>query len=74
MWWLSVATCHVSRVTCQGCEGVPNNKYTLSSLGGPCYWDLGSLDCAVCKNSKSKQCGPTSQVDTGYMSTRRYIY
>ena len=67
-------TCLVSRVTCQGCEGVPNNKYTLSSLGGPCYWDLGSLDCAVCKNSKSKQCGPTSQVTSGYMSRRRYIY
>jgi len=40
-----------------GCPGVPNNKYTVSTTGGPCYWDHSDLSCAVCSNSKMRQCG-----------------
>jgi len=41
----------------KGCDGVPSNKYTLSTTGGPCYWDHSDLSCAVCKNGKMRQCG-----------------
>jgi len=40
----------------KGCPGVPNNKYTKSTIGGPCYWDPSDLSCAVCTNGKMKQC------------------
>merc|ERR1719225_46833 len=42
-----------------GCDGVPNNKYTLSSLGGPCYWDPTSLSekCgSMCNKLKAGKC------------------
>ena len=46
-----------SRKYLQGCPGVPNNKFTLSSRGYPCFFDNTRLDCAWCKNGFS-QCGP----------------
>jgi len=46
-----------------GCQGVPGNKYTLSTVGAPCYWDPSSKDCAWCKSKTMKQCGPTSYSD-----------
>ena len=45
----------------QGCPGIQGAKNTLSSTGGPCYYDLSSNDCAVCKNNKNRQCGPSSK-------------
>merc|ERR1739848_72090 len=38
-----------------GCVGIPNYKFTLSSRGFPCYFDLSRTDCAWCKN-KQRQC------------------
>jgi len=43
-----------------GCPGVPNNKYTLSTRGAPCYWDTSDRTCAICKTSKMRQCGSSS--------------
>ena len=43
-----------------GCPGIQGNKATLSSTGGPCYYDLSLMDCAICKNAKSRQCGESS--------------
>ena len=43
-----------------GCPGIQGNKATLSSTGGPCYYDHSLTDCAICKNAKSRQCGEGS--------------
>ena len=43
-----------------GCPGIQGNSATLSSTGGPCYYDLSSTECAICKNSKTRQCGISS--------------
>jgi len=40
-----------------GCPGVPNNKYTLSSRGFPCFWDNSDTRCAWCSPG-GYQCGP----------------
>merc|ERR1712179_406801 len=32
----------------KGCSGIPENKYTLSTRGYPCYADPDSFDCAIC--------------------------
>merc|ERR1719320_1057798 len=40
-----------------GCPGVPNNKYTLSSRGFPCFWDNEDTRCAWCSPG-GYQCGP----------------
>lgn len=32
----------------KGCEGLPNKKYTLSRLGGPCPGNATDLSCAIC--------------------------
>ena len=34
-----------SNLFIQGCKGIPNYKYTLSSTGYPCYWDYKRLVC-----------------------------
>ena len=53
--WFSDHTGH-STVQGLGCVGIPNYKFTLSSRGFPCYFDLSRTDCAWCKN-KQRQCG-----------------
>ena len=45
---------------CQGCKGIPGYKYTLSTLGSPCYWDHMNKDCAWCIKKTQKQCGETA--------------
>jgi len=47
-----------------GCQGIPENKNTLSSKGYPCYWDLTDTSCAwcvrnraQCKDSGKSRCG-----------------
>ena len=45
------------RDVCQGCKGIPNYKYTLSTRGAPCFNNPEDKSCPVCKNSKTKQCG-----------------
>merc|ERR1719320_1821229 len=40
-----------------GCPGVPNNKYTFSTRGYPCFWDHDRTDCAWCSPG-GYQCGP----------------
>ena len=42
---------------CQGCKGVPNYKYTLSTRGAPCFNNPEDRSCPICKNTKMKQCG-----------------
>merc|ERR1712066_511979 len=39
-----------------GCPGIPNAKYTLSTEGGPCYWDTNNLKCSICTKKTVKQC------------------
>merc|ERR1712107_948991 len=39
-----------------GCPGIPDNKYTLSTEGAPCYWDPTNLKCAICTKKTMKQC------------------
>ena len=41
----------------QGCKGIPNYKYTLSTVGAPCFDNPEDKSCPVCKNSQMKQCG-----------------
>ena len=45
------------RDICQGCKGIPNYKYTLSTKGAPCFNNPEDRSCPVCKSSKTKQCG-----------------
>merc|ERR1712142_769472 len=40
-----------------GCPGIPNNKYTFSTRGYPCFWDHDRTDCAWCSPG-GYQCGP----------------
>jgi len=40
-----------------GCPGVPNNKYTFSARGHPCFWDHTDYRCAWC-SAGGYQCGP----------------
>jgi len=40
-----------------GCKGVPNYKYTLSTRGAPCFNNPEDRSCPICKNTKMKQCG-----------------
>jgi len=40
-----------------GCKGIPNYKYTLSTVGAPCFDNPEDKSCPVCKNSQMKQCG-----------------
>jgi len=43
-----------------GCLGVPDNHWTLSSTGFPCYWNTSRTDCAWCATGGA-QCGPGDQ-------------
>jgi len=52
----------------EGCPGVPNSKYTLSTKGFSCYWDKNRRnDCAWCavggmQCGKSKKTKPDSKL------------
>ena len=47
----------------QGCHGILGKRTTLSSTGGPCYFDLTRTDCAICKHERNRQCGPNKWAD-----------
>jgi len=49
----------------QGCPGVPNRKWTLSSRGYPCYDDLSDTSCAWCVNRNRVQCKRTGRMLCG---------
>jgi len=55
----------------KGCPGIPDSKYTLSTEGGPCYWDHTNMKCAICTKKTIKQCAETSasQLDRECYST-----
>merc|ERR1712019_238206 len=40
----------------KGCPGIPNYKYTKSTQGAPCYWDVNNKKCAICTKTTLKQC------------------
>jgi len=46
------------KVVQKGCPGVPQNKYTLSTIGFACYWlPRNTKQCAWCAHG-GYQCGP----------------
>jgi len=47
-----------------GCKGIPQYKYTKSSIGYPCYSDPKRSDCAWCIPG-NKQCGESAKDKCG---------
>jgi len=47
----------------KGCPGIPNYKYTKSTQGAPCYWDVNNKKCAICTKTTLKQCINTKKSD-----------
>jgi len=47
-----------SKASKQGCKGIPHFATTLSTKGYPCYWNMGSKDCAWCTRIGT-QCKPS---------------
>merc|ERR1712025_1355554 len=47
----------------KGCPGIPNYKYTKSTQGAPCYWDVNNKKCAICTKATLKQCINTKKSD-----------
>merc|ERR1711892_1003858 len=54
-----------------GCPGVPNNKYTFSTRGFPCFFDHDRKDCAWCSPG-GYQCGPGQKAGPDSKDGNRY--
>jgi len=53
----------------KGCKGIPNNQFTLSTEGAPCYFDNTNLKCAWCTKKTVKQCAQSqAQMNNGCYS------
>lgn len=47
-----------------GCPGIPQNKFTLSTRGFPCFWNHTDTRCAWCAPG-GYQCGPGAKTGPG---------